>query len=208
MAKNHPEKFEQLEEEKKLRIINAAMEEFTNQGYERASTIQIAEKAGISKGSLFFYFGSKKELYRYILNFATKISYERTMAEYPYEERDLLNVFQQVSRIKFRLAEEFPRIFDFLLAAYTEEPRQELYTQKYEEVMTEFSLRAMRQVDASRLRDGITAPQAIQLLYWVTEGIGHQVLRQNPENKYAKMLEVANASMSVLRIMLYKEEWQ
>ena len=53
------EKFFALPEEKRRRIVNAAMEAFGKNEYKRASTDDIAARAGISKGLLFHYFGSK-----------------------------------------------------------------------------------------------------------------------------------------------------
>ena len=50
------DKFYLLEEEKQLKIINAAMEVFGKNEYKKASTDLIAAKAGISKGLLFYYF--------------------------------------------------------------------------------------------------------------------------------------------------------
>lgn len=60
------DKFYLLEEEKQLKIINAAMEVFGKNEYKKASTDLIAAKAGISKGLLFYYFHNKKELYMFI----------------------------------------------------------------------------------------------------------------------------------------------
>lgn len=47
-------KFINLEAEKRERIINAALKEFAQKGYDKASTNEIIKEAGISKGSLFF----------------------------------------------------------------------------------------------------------------------------------------------------------
>ncbi|MBG0763851.1 MAG: helix-turn-helix transcriptional regulator [Tissierellales bacterium] len=52
-----------IDEKKKIKIINSAMEEFSKNSYDKASTNRIVEKAGISKGSLFKYFESKKKLF-------------------------------------------------------------------------------------------------------------------------------------------------
>jgi len=46
----------------KEKIINAAMEVFSKYGYANASVRLIAEKAGVSKGLVFWYFNSKDEL--------------------------------------------------------------------------------------------------------------------------------------------------
>lgn len=43
----------ELTEEKRRRILNAALEEFAKHDYKGASTDDIAAKAGISKGLLF-----------------------------------------------------------------------------------------------------------------------------------------------------------
>ena len=61
------EVFFNLNEEKKERIINAAMIEFATHGYENSSTNRIVKECGISKGSLFKYFKSKEELYFYLI---------------------------------------------------------------------------------------------------------------------------------------------
>ena len=50
------EKFFELPEEKRLRIINAGFEIFSQSDYRHASTERLAAQAGISKGLLFYYF--------------------------------------------------------------------------------------------------------------------------------------------------------
>lgn len=49
-------KFLNLDSEKQNRILNAAINEFAEKGYENASTNEIVKDAGISKGLLFHYF--------------------------------------------------------------------------------------------------------------------------------------------------------
>ncbi len=65
------------------------MEEFTIGGYENASTNKIVEKAGISKGLLFHYFGNKKGLFVYVYNYY--LSFERELyMKVDTKERDIL----------------------------------------------------------------------------------------------------------------------
>ena len=52
------------------RILEAALTEFANKGYKKASTNTIVREAKVSKGLLFHYFISKKDLYIYIFKFA------------------------------------------------------------------------------------------------------------------------------------------
>lgn len=59
--------FESLPAEKKKRILIAALKEFSEKGYEQASTNSIVKEAGISKGILFHYFKTKRDLYLYVV---------------------------------------------------------------------------------------------------------------------------------------------
>ena len=51
-------------EETKLRIVIAAIEIFADQGYEGASTRQLAARAGVNLASLTYYFDGKPSLYK------------------------------------------------------------------------------------------------------------------------------------------------
>lgn len=51
-------------EARKRQILDAAAEVFGQKGYTAATAAEIAEKAGLSPGSVFHYFGNKKELFR------------------------------------------------------------------------------------------------------------------------------------------------
>ena len=66
---NGYEKFLELPNEKQLRIINAGFEYFGKYGYKGANTEDIANKAGISKGALFYYFKNKESFYLYLHEF-------------------------------------------------------------------------------------------------------------------------------------------
>ena len=56
-GKSMNEKFFDLKKEKQDRMINASLKLFAINGYKHASTDDIVNEAGISKGLLFHYFG-------------------------------------------------------------------------------------------------------------------------------------------------------
>lgn len=62
--------FEKQSEEKQNRIIESAILEFSDKGFENANTNRIAREANISVGSLFKYFENKTDLFLYIVNLA------------------------------------------------------------------------------------------------------------------------------------------
>ncbi len=55
--------FERIPEEKRNRILDAAVNEFANLGFENTNTNKIAARAGISVGSLFQYFENKEDIF-------------------------------------------------------------------------------------------------------------------------------------------------
>lgn len=56
----------------KQRILQAAREAFAAHGYAGARTQQIAERAGVNKQLLFYYFGSKASLFEAVLSDAAR----------------------------------------------------------------------------------------------------------------------------------------
>jgi AcrR family transcriptional regulator len=65
-------RFENLPEEKQSQILDAAAEEFAENSYETASINRIIELAGISKGSMYYYFEGKADLYETVVENATR----------------------------------------------------------------------------------------------------------------------------------------
>lgn len=55
-------RFQKLEPERREQILEAAADEFASRGYQAASLNRIIEVAGISKGSLYYYFDDKADL--------------------------------------------------------------------------------------------------------------------------------------------------
>jgi AcrR family transcriptional regulator len=65
--------FAKLPSEKQERVLDGAIEEFSRWGYEKASINRMVGRIGIAKGSIFQYFGSKKNLYFHIFEYAVAL---------------------------------------------------------------------------------------------------------------------------------------
>lgn len=59
-------RFFKLPPEQQQAILRAALDEFATHGFGTASLNRIIDAAGISKGSLYYYFDSKEELYAHV----------------------------------------------------------------------------------------------------------------------------------------------
>ncbi|STY42091.1 HTH-type transcriptional repressor AcnR [Listeria booriae] len=63
-------------EDKRAKILDVAVEEFASHGYKAASTNRICEVAGVSKGLIFHYFGSKEKLYTAAVTYSVDLVME------------------------------------------------------------------------------------------------------------------------------------
>jgi AcrR family transcriptional regulator len=62
-----PGKREQQKEARRVAIIDAALEEFTAQGYTATKLDDVAVRAGIGKGTIYLYFDSKESLFEEVV---------------------------------------------------------------------------------------------------------------------------------------------
>ncbi len=67
MSPRTEKQFEEIRTTKKELIMNAALEEFAEQGYHASSINKITKRAGVSKGLLYNYFESKDALLKEIM---------------------------------------------------------------------------------------------------------------------------------------------
>lgn len=64
-------RFDKLDSSRQDEIFEAAAAEFSERGYEAASVNRILDRAGMSKGSLYYYFEDKGDLFSTVMERAT-----------------------------------------------------------------------------------------------------------------------------------------
>lgn len=110
------EVFRKLESDKQQRILDAAIEEFADQGYKQASVNRMVQKLGIAKGSIFQYFGTKEGLFGFIFDQAVELvrrslrRVKQETAEADFFERIRRSLIQGV-----RFIDEHPRVYRIYL---------------------------------------------------------------------------------------------
>jgi AcrR family transcriptional regulator len=70
-------RFAKLPAAQQQAILRAALEEFAARGFHDASLNRVIEAAGISKGSMYYYFDGKEDLYAHV----TRVELERLFAD-------------------------------------------------------------------------------------------------------------------------------
>lgn len=89
------EAFSRISEEKRNKIIETAINEFAEHGYESANINDIASKAEVSVGAMYKYFKNKEDLYLTTIHFGVE-NLKRILEETIRGEGDLL---QKISKI-------------------------------------------------------------------------------------------------------------
>ncbi len=87
--------FEKQNKDKQKRIIEAAILEFSEKGFENANTNRIARDANISVGSLFKYFNNKTDLFLYIVKLA-EAELESQIHGVLYMEKDFFDTVDMI----------------------------------------------------------------------------------------------------------------
>ncbi|SFG59697.1 transcriptional regulator, TetR family [Halobacillus alkaliphilus] len=169
-------KFLALDQEKQDRILNAAMEEFAGNGYKNTSTNTIVKKAGISKGLLFHYFSNKKELYLKIYDYFVDLFLSEVQEKVDWEDKDIFNRHRQMASLKIKLFYQYPNVFNFLNAAFTENAqdlRGELESRR--ERFINHNYREMLQdIDMSKFREDMDVSKMIEIISWSMEGFAYK----------------------------------
>lgn len=160
-------KFYSLEPEKRERIINAALKEFARIGFEKASTNEIIRKAEISKGSLFNYFNSKKELYLFLFDYIQEII-DKIYTEVDWNETDLFERMRQIGLIKFKIMKQYPQAFDFLKNAFNETaPEVESEINAIGKKIIESGLGlGYKNIDLTKFRDDMDRIKMMNIINW------------------------------------------
>lgn len=108
------EKFFDLKKEKQDRMINAALKIFGMRGYQFASTDDIVKEAGISKGLLFHYFGSKLGLYSFIYDYSVRFMSMELKAAVDAKETNFFTLQKQMENGRLQVIKNYPCMQLFL----------------------------------------------------------------------------------------------
>jgi AcrR family transcriptional regulator len=197
-----------MDSEKRDRIINASLEEFGKNSFEKASTNNIVKKAGISKGLLFHYFENKRGLRDYLEGYVIRTVISTLQNELDWEETDFFNRLKQVAIIKGRLTYRFPFIFEFFTNIVDSMDYDTLL--KYREDFAPGLMEKIytHNIDYARFKPGLDMEKVMKIINWVIEKYGLELLDQLKKTKepwdYPKINKEFEEYMDILRKAFYR----
>lgn len=205
------EAFFALDPEKQEHILSVASEEFAEHGYQNASTNRIVRTLQISKGSLFYYFQDKADLYLYLIEQSTRDYMEvlrSLMSDQPPE--DILERLRLLTNAALRYLQDNPAMFR-LMMTFTDSGTADLLERFMQSYATE-SLQEFRGwfADINTENLAFDRDTTLQLITWLFAGIKIELLyragsprdEQEFSREFMKRLDVV---LSALARAIYRE---
>lgn len=169
--------FNKLDSEKQMQIINAAMKEFAEKGFDQASTNSIVKEASIGKGMLFYYFKSKQDLYHYLIGYSLDFLKNEYLNKVNIRETDFMERVKQATTIKMKSYKNHPDLFHFLGNIFmNDEKLPNNLQQKYEELhKLSYSL-LYDNINTALFRTDIDVKKAFRLIQWSIDGYENDLI--------------------------------
>jgi AcrR family transcriptional regulator len=204
-------KFMTMEEEKRERIIDAALKEFSK-GYMEANTDVIVKEAGISKGLIFHYFGSKRGLFLFLIKYALDITvteYEKVISK----SNDFLENMRIASKTKADMSLRYPLLFRFIVKAQSS--IKEVFPEGLPGDLLNMTHMGMQQIcqrsnnDESLFKEGIDSEKAQNIIIWTMSGFIDSLLRYGDDvdaykAHYVDFVKEEEEYLQTLRKILYR----
>ena len=169
--------FSELDSEKQQRIIDAALTEFAEYGYENGSTNRIVKNCGISKGSLFKYFENKEELYFYLIDTVSAQMAEEMRFDVSRLSRDLYErvIEYSVAEISWYVTNPVKGRFLIGVASETGSDIGRKIVERYGDKSTDIYEALLKGVDMSGRSN--SRQEITDILRWVLMGFNSSFLK-------------------------------
>ena len=186
-------KFFDLKKDKQDRMINAALKVFALNGYRHASTDDIVKEAGISKGLLFHYFGSKSGVYEFVYEYSVRYMILELGTKISRGESDMFEIIKQVEMARVDAMKGYPYMQQFLNMCEIEDVSEALLAMEGTKDLLESEYdRIYGQISFRGLPAGVDGRKLLKMMDLTVKGLLHEKFREGtfqPEMLYGEIVE-------------------
>ncbi len=202
------DKFLELPEDKRRKIINAGLEVFGRYDYRHASTEEIAAKAGISKGLLFYYFQNKQSLYTFLFEWATEHVKAAVVDESMWRITDFFELCACAAERKVAMLRQSPWLMEFIMRAFysQREPVSEEMNRRMSQETANIFTAYFGNVDFSPFRADVDPKEIHRMLTWMTDGFLHERQLAGQPVELEEIMEQFRLWSGYFKRIAYKEE--
>ena len=172
------ELFFELNREKRIRIINAGLQEFSQHSYSDASTNNIVKAADISKGSLYKYFVNKEDLYFCILDYAMSDLFKDIEGKTLKLKGGIFELILSYAEIEFDWHMKNPDKYMLLKRAFTDD-KSAMYNKTVERHKSSgdsFFYALLKDANEKDLK--CSKKRAVNILKWMLEGFNQEFMKK------------------------------
>ena len=166
------------------RILTAAVEEFSQQGYDNASITAMCQRHQLSKGRIYHHFDSKDELYLACAHLCFSSFVQYLEENIPFQEGDIPANCREYFRAREDFFRQNPQLRDlFFVVKFRTPPRLWDRTIQATRCLEEFNSRfSSRLLEKAQLREGFTCKDFQVLVSTLVEGFSHRFSRRLPQD--------------------------
>jgi AcrR family transcriptional regulator len=165
------------------RILLKALTLFSDRGYDATSVREICEAAGVTKPTLYHFYGSKEGVYRTLVE-GTLDEYRRGVRAIVEEAGSVPERLKQIARGHFEYTRERPELVRFLLGLIHNPPGSAPVTDfhsLYDEVLSEYARLIQQGVEDGTLAPGAVVVRLLVFSGAIIEAIHGYLLAGRPE---------------------------
>ncbi len=164
--------FFDLKKEKQDRMINGALKVFALHGYRHGSTDDIVKEAGISKGLLFHYFGSKLGVYSFVYDYSVRYITLELNTSVSVKETDMFELMKQQEEARMRAMRGYPYMQQFLNRSMSEDVSEALLAiEEKRDILLEAYDSIKRRMDFSILPVSVDGEKLHKMLDFTIKGL-------------------------------------
>ncbi|MCO7175442.1 TetR/AcrR family transcriptional regulator [Sporolactobacillus kofuensis] len=191
-----------MEESKEHAILIAAIHEFAVKGYAQASTNQIAQSAGASKGLIFHYYGYKEKLFEESVNYALDFSMKALDFKKWDLSDDLMEKLKGYCEQELLFCKNYPDFYQLIVQAFTRPPKQ--LTDKMGRLFKDLQLMVPQfinqMINALDLKDDVDTKTLQHVLfshyqYYSSQAMDH--LKKHPETTIDELRPFINQYLAM-----------
>lgn len=163
----------------KRAIFDSAIKVFSNNGYEGATMDEIASNAGVAKGTLYYYFKSKEEIFKYIITEGMGVIREQ-LEEEAQKFQDSLSKIKALCRVQLNLVYQNRDFFKVIMSQiWGQEIRQMELRKSIEEYISYIEQYLKEAVDEGTIKKGETSFMAYTFFGTVCSAAVYELINKN-----------------------------
>ena len=199
-----------LDSKRRNALLNAALKEFSSQGYDNASTNVIAKETGISKALMFHYVGNKQKLFLVVYDYFSDLIKNEYFELMRYDVKDIFDRLRQSYILQIKLSEKYPWILEFNKLSRTtnsNEINEELENRSRKEHSSCYP-ELFDDIDEAKFRKELDIEKCKQFIFWSNIGFTNEILddirnSESPAMNYELIVEKLDGYFVELRKLFY-----